>query len=306
MSSRRDFLKASGLVIMAGAAGYLTTDQFVNAQFVNYGAEKKNASADSRQRPTLVTIFLRGGADAVNAFVPYGDPLYYKYRTHIALHPGRRQRQGRRKGRHPALRQRLLGHQRRHGIARPAHRSRAGWSRSSTSARPTAPAATSAPRTTWNAARRGNGGVTTGWLNRYLEKTKKPLRCAAPRPLRPEPGAPRPPRQLPGARRQQPHRADGSLRRPLLAQEPRQHDRPRRRGRRARLAPRRPGTKAAKGALTSDMTRDVIAASGAASVERIKALEKAEQTANDASYPGGGLGRPALDHRQRHQGRRRP
>ncbi len=99
MSSRRDFLKSSGLVIMAGAAGYLTADQFVNAQFVNYGAGKKAGSGDSRQRPTLVTIFLRGGADAVNAIVPYGDPLYYTYRTHIALHangggkgkaPGRR------------------------------------------------------------------------------------------------------------------------------------------------------------------------------------------------------------------------
>ena len=36
--SRRDFLKSSGLVIMAGAAGYLGTEQFVRGQFANYGA----------------------------------------------------------------------------------------------------------------------------------------------------------------------------------------------------------------------------------------------------------------------------
>jgi uncharacterized protein (DUF1501 family) len=38
------------------------------------------------------------------------------------------------------------------------------------------------------------------------------------------------------------------------------------------------------------MTRDIIAASGANSVERIKALEKAEETETDAEYPRGGLG----------------
>src|ERR1700744_5346828 len=85
MSSRRDFLKASGLMVMAGAAGYLGTEQFGKGQFVNYGS-KNAGDPKNRQRPTLVTIFLRGGADALNAIVPYGDPLYYQYRTRIALH----------------------------------------------------------------------------------------------------------------------------------------------------------------------------------------------------------------------------
>src|ERR1700691_5990088 len=82
--SRRDFLKASGLCVMAGAAGYLGTEQFV------YGADDtavsvKAGSADSRQKATIVTIFLRGGADALNAVVPYGDDGYYQARTRIAL-----------------------------------------------------------------------------------------------------------------------------------------------------------------------------------------------------------------------------
>src|SRR5690349_18034520 len=83
--SRRDFLKASGLCVMAGAAGYLGTNQFV------YGADEapvnivKADGAADRQKPTIVTIFLRGGADALNAIVPYGDDGYYAARTRIAL-----------------------------------------------------------------------------------------------------------------------------------------------------------------------------------------------------------------------------
>ena len=35
--------------------------------------------------PTLVTIYLRGGADPLNAIVPAGDPEYYKVRPTIAI-----------------------------------------------------------------------------------------------------------------------------------------------------------------------------------------------------------------------------
>ena len=62
-------LRASGLVVMAGAAGFLGLDQFL------YGQDESSpvkASNDDRQRPTLVTIFLRGGADSLHAIVPAG------------------------------------------------------------------------------------------------------------------------------------------------------------------------------------------------------------------------------------------
>src|ERR1700733_15009067 len=85
MSTRRDFLKASGLVVMAGSAGFLGTDQFIYGQDESTGPVK--SAGDERQKPTLVTIFLRGGADALNAVVPYGDDLYYKYRSRIGLRP---------------------------------------------------------------------------------------------------------------------------------------------------------------------------------------------------------------------------
>lgn len=60
-------------------------------------------------RPTLVTIFLRGGWDALNVVVPYRDPLYYERRPTIAVPPEDRGdakgvlRLDRQFGLHPAL-----------------------------------------------------------------------------------------------------------------------------------------------------------------------------------------------------------
>ena len=73
---RRDFLRSSGLVVMAGAAGFLTTEQFVRGDGpFQLGSSKSKldtppeqsdprevAASEEKQRPTLVTIFLRGGA----------------------------------------------------------------------------------------------------------------------------------------------------------------------------------------------------------------------------------------------------
>ena len=108
-STRRDFLRNSGLVIMGGAAGFMTAEQFVrgaDAPFTLGSSKSKMAAEEGtagssipdgksspadqtagleKQRPTLVTIFLRGGADAMNTIVPYGDPSYYKLRPTIAI-----------------------------------------------------------------------------------------------------------------------------------------------------------------------------------------------------------------------------
>src|SRR5687768_4605185 len=85
-SSRRDFLKSSGMVVMAGAAGYFGFDQLLHAAELAQAQGTGSASAEyDRQRPTLVTIFLRGGADSLNTFIPYGDPKYYEYRPNIYI-----------------------------------------------------------------------------------------------------------------------------------------------------------------------------------------------------------------------------
>src|SRR4051812_29132038 len=84
-ASRREFLKSSGMVILAGAGGaFLTPEQYLFAKDTT-GIPGAGAVDDDRNKPTLVTIFLRGGADSLNAIVPYADPLYYKFRPGIAL-----------------------------------------------------------------------------------------------------------------------------------------------------------------------------------------------------------------------------
>ena len=150
-ASRREFLKSSGMVILAGSGGFFTAEQFLHAQAT--GIPGAGAVDDDRNKPTLVTIFLRGGADSLNAFVPYGDPLYYQYRPGIAL---------KEKGKedapdlHQGARRPLLGPQPARSSRSCRSSKRASASRSSTSARPTARAATSRPRTTWSAAARAS------------------------------------------------------------------------------------------------------------------------------------------------------
>ena len=67
---RRDFLKASG-------AGILSTG--LPIPFVHSG------TATPRSGKVIVSIFLRGGQDALNTIVPHGDEDYYKIRPTIAI-----------------------------------------------------------------------------------------------------------------------------------------------------------------------------------------------------------------------------
>ena len=288
-NSRRDFLKASGLVVMAGAAGFLGTEQFV------YGLDDspvKAKSTDDKQRPTLVTIFLRGGCDALQAFVPVGDPMYYKYRNRLALRT-QAAGKGAAKGEGGAV---ALGDSN-------------YWALNHRMA-PLLPlikegslvpilnvGSTNGTRSHFSAQdimERGapseDSGISSGWLNRYLEATKKPYdaplrglsaRTLVPRALR----GPYP--VLAGNNRteQMDLFEDLYSSKNLVGMDARD------------------GSKDEKGssledlnkhgerkALTSDATRDIIAQSGANAIERIKALEKVEGTGNDASYPGGELG----------------
>ncbi|MEX0776521.1 MAG: DUF1501 domain-containing protein [Phycisphaeraceae bacterium] len=74
MTTRREFLKATSAVLGAGALGGL-------APRLAFAADDATAAA----RPTLVTIYLRGGADVLSVVVPYGEQLYYKYRPTTAI-----------------------------------------------------------------------------------------------------------------------------------------------------------------------------------------------------------------------------
>ena len=71
--TRRDFLKAGALFAAAAAAP---------------GALARRAFAATRGDSgpnTLVSIFLRGGADPLNVFVPYGDDGYHAARPTLAM-----------------------------------------------------------------------------------------------------------------------------------------------------------------------------------------------------------------------------
>ena len=291
MSSRRDFLKASGLVIMAGAAGYLTTDQFVNAQFVNYGAGKKTGSADSRQRPTLVTIFLRGGADSLNAFVPYGDDLYYTYRPRIAVPIKPKRSKG------------ILKLDKKIGMdywgINPYMESILPLIQDGKLVPIVNAGSTDGTRSHFSAqdymerAAPGDPHVTHGWLNRYLEATRKatdaPLRgiCAMtllPRALRGSYPV------LAGSNRtEQMDLFEELYSGKNLANQTAREEANMEHGSRLDDRPTGDDSKP-KRQLTSDYTRDVIAESGTNAVARIKALEAAESAATAADYPNGGLG----------------
>jgi uncharacterized protein (DUF1501 family) len=135
--------------------------------------------------------------------------------------------------------------------------------------------------------------VTNGWLNRYLEASKKPFDA----PLRGLSAMSLLPRALrgdypvlAGDNRTEHMDLFADLYAPqnmenMTAREGVQIAS----GSRLDQRPNQNNSGAPK-QLTADMTRDIITMSGTNAVERIKALEKAAMTPNDSGYPGSGLG----------------
>ncbi|MFK7789100.1 MAG: DUF1501 domain-containing protein, partial [Phycisphaeraceae bacterium] len=70
--TRRQFLAGSSAFMGAAALG-------LNGQTL------AQALREQGHPPTLVTIYLRGGADPLNAIVPAGDPDYFVVRPTIAI-----------------------------------------------------------------------------------------------------------------------------------------------------------------------------------------------------------------------------
>jgi uncharacterized protein (DUF1501 family) len=291
---------------MGGAAGFLTTEQFVHgadspfklgSSGANIPTGKGGASdektspvdngvSEEKQRPTLVTIFLRGGADSLNALVPYQDAGYYKYRPTIAITekagkngPGVTKVKGEDyyalgpgfAGLAPLFEEGLIVPIVNAGSP---HDTRSHFSAQDYMER-------GAP---------GSAKVTSGWLNRYLEASKKPFdaplrglsaQALLPRALRGDYPV------LAGDNRTEHMELFADLYAPqnMENMQAREGAGP---VSGSRLDSRPNATAEAK-QLTADMTRDIITMSGTNAVSRIKALEKAAGTPTDASYPGGGL-----------------
>lgn len=308
-TSRRDFLRSSGLAVMAGGA-VMTTEQWLagadlddfKKKFQNgsvppptaaVGKAEESASVIKDKRlevPTLVTIFLRGGADALNAIVPYADDHYYKVRPRIAI-PERAKRgepviklskgiqQSNIFGLNPGMA----------SFAKLMEEGKAtafmnvgspNGSRSHFSAQDNMERGTT-----------GDARVTSGWLNRYLMATRKqtdaPLRglCAMnllPRSLRGEYPV------LAGQNRTENMDLFEDLYAPSnLINQTAREDANMEKGTRLDDLPT---GEMKRRQLTSDWARDIISDSGTNAVVRIKALEAAMAQSSDAQYPGGGLG----------------
>jgi uncharacterized protein (DUF1501 family) len=281
-------LKAAGMMVMAGGSGFMGLDQFV------FGADDGNpvSAAQQEQKATLVTIFLRGGADGLHVFVPYGDPLYYQYRKALALYanvPGNAKSKGNQKG------VVALGDSPYWGINR--HMAALIPMIKDGSCVPIVNVGSPDPtRSHFSAqdymerASFGSGAVTTGWLNRYLEATKKPFDA----PLRGLSAKSLVPRALRGnypvlAGNNHTEKMDLFedlySSKNLVGMDARSGSGDQKG---SSLDDAKPVFE--KKGMTSDMTRDVIAQSGSNAVERIKALERVEQMQNSAPYPGGELG----------------
>ncbi len=147
--TRREFLKTSGLVIGGAGAGLVDLRTL-------YG---QTAEADQLP-PTLVVLYLRGGADVLNAIIPATESLYYTYRPTIAIPREQVLPVTNRFGFHPAMRELHELYQ----AGRLAAIINAG------STHPT--------RSHFDAqdfmerAAPGIKTVTEGWLNRYLTATR--------------------------------------------------------------------------------------------------------------------------------------
>jgi len=288
-SSRRDFLRNSGMVVMAGAAGYFGFDQLVRAaETAQQSGNSSSASADyDRQKPTLVTIFLRGGADSLNAFVPYADPKYYDYRPTIAI-PFKGEKKS-----IPILKSNYWAINPALSPLKPLMDEGKCVPMINTGS----PDGTRSHFSAQDNMERGCTGdnkLLNGWLNRYLEYTRRPYDA----PLRGLSAMSLLPRALRGhypvlagfnSTEQMAMFEDLYSPKNMVNMTARDEAI----GEAGSNLSDRPGAKrqaAVKRGLTEDLTRDIITESGANAIERIKALDKAAATPSNASYPSGGLG----------------
>lgn len=79
MSDRRNVLK----LLLGGGAAALTAGAQSPLQ-LKFGPKSARAGIPGR---TLIKVFMRGGADGMNLFPPYGDGEYYNVRPNIAVAP---------------------------------------------------------------------------------------------------------------------------------------------------------------------------------------------------------------------------
>jgi len=300
-SSRRDFLTNSGMVAVS-AYGAMSFDA-IAAQAADPNKEwskQSTASPDDwRQKPTLVCIYLRGGADSLHAFVPVGDSSYYQFRPTIAI-PAKAGNGNRNGALADVFKDKYWG-------LNPYMKSLAPLFEQNMVVPIINTGSPDGTRSHFEAqdymerGAPGNKRITQGWLNRYLwlsrKKTDAPLRGLSARNLLPRALRGKYP-VLAGNNKcddmntfedlysmdnmvnKSARTGAGDIKGSSLEDIPTDDAE----------------AKKLKQQLTAEWARDVITESGQNAVERMKALEQANKTpiSADAKYPGGGGLAPQL------------
>jgi len=153
---RRDFLNNAGVGAASVGAGLAMTQNSLAFQ------PKKNLVSDMFPDPVVVMIFLRGGQDQLNTFVPHSDKTYYKIRPTIAVQKEDVIKLDNRWGLHPAMKplKRFYDEGRFAAVINSGspHQTRSHFE----------------AQDFMEYGAPGNRTVSDGWLNRYLTATANP------------------------------------------------------------------------------------------------------------------------------------
>ena len=291
-SSRRDFLRDSGLVAMT-AYGAMSMEQM-------YAQAQSKSSTDTtpvdpeawRQKATLVCIYLRGGADALHAFVPVKDSNYYAFRPTIAI-PA--------KGPANAAANMDAFKDSNWGL-NPYMKSLVPLFEQGMVAPIINVGSTDGTRSHFEAqdymerGAPGNKRVTQGWLNRYLwlsrKKTDAPLRGLSARNLLPRSLRGKYPVLAGNNKAEDMDTFEDLYSMDNMVNKSARQGVGEQKGSSLEDIPTDDAeAKKLKQQLTAEWAREVITESGEQAVARIKALEEASRTpvSPDAKYPNGGL-----------------
>ncbi len=153
---RRDFLNNAGAGAVSVGAGLAATNNSLAFQ------PKKESVSDLFPDPVVVMIFLRGGHDQLNTFVPHSDKTYYKIRPTIAVQKEDVIKLDNRWGLHPAMKP----------LKRFYDEGRFAAVINSGSPHPTRSHFDAQDFMEYGAP--GLRTVSDGWLNRYLTATANP------------------------------------------------------------------------------------------------------------------------------------
>src|SRR5690242_8389215 len=77
--TRRELLQQIGCTVAAAGAAAALPASRLDA------APARRSSVTPAATPTLIVVYLRGGADALSVIAPYGDKDYLRYRPSLAL-----------------------------------------------------------------------------------------------------------------------------------------------------------------------------------------------------------------------------